>query len=418
VKVWVILAFIAIAGAAAPPASPVVVATGVAEEATAANSQPKLIRDKPGTIYLVFVKPIDGKDQVFLASSDDQGHRWRAEAVTHSSGGSRYPTLALGPNGTLHVAWTQYAGGIGSVYYVRFDGQRRTVPTRLSEGTAYAGIPALATTSQGQPHIVWYGIRAQAPTVQTRHGSIYEILYTTARTSQWAPPEVISPGVPDSINPTLGIDSQDRLHSAWYQYDLRAYQVRHTSRDQTWSLPVQVSHGEDASAVAMALDHTNDVVYLVWERHETSGTRIYFAERTRQWSEQQPLSAAGEHAANPSIAVDDHGTVYVAWVNAGILYLTRRTTNWRGVDRIQVDGSSDHPILSSNGSNVDLVWTQQVGADRRLMYASLAGGELASTPSPVWPVIFLISIAGFLILTLWQWRKRQGVGWGSFGSHR
>lgn len=401
------LVLLATLGASAPPTQPVVVATGVAEDATASNSQPKVARDRDGTLYITFVKPVEGKDQVFLASSTDHGHQWQLTAVTRNTAGSRYPTLAIGPEGIVHVAWTQYDGGVGSVYYARFDGRSWSALTRVSEGTAYAGIPALTIGARGQPHMVWYGIRAQAPSVATRHGSIYEILYSTAPGKQWTPAVIISPGVPDSINPTLGIDSMGRLHSAWYQYNLRTYQVRHTTFAQSWSPPVQVSQGEDASTVAMALGPT-DAVYLVWERHEPSGTRIYFAERTHEWNAQQPVSAAGEQASNPSIAVDPHGTPYVAWANAGTIYLRRRGGPWLGIERLQVEGHNDHPILSTSGPEVYLTWTQQLGKDRRLMFASVrAGGMITSRRQPTIWIGVLSSIAGLLALALWQWWRRR-----------
>ncbi len=404
-KTWILVAVAVVAGAIAPASAQVIVSTGVADDALEANSQPKIARDARGTIYLAFVKPVGGVAQVFLASSADGGQQWRVQQMTTGPAESRYPTLTIGQGTTVHLAWTQYEGGVGGVYYTQYDGQRWTPAARVSPGKVYAGVPALASGPQGNVHLVWYGIRAEAPTVQTRHGSLYEILYTALTAAKWATPEVISPGVPDSINPTLGIDHQGRLHSAWYQFDLRRYQVHHRMRDGIWTAPEQVSEGEDTSAVAMALDR-NDTVYLVWERHETTGSRIYFAERTPRWSPQAPLSAAGQRAATPSVAVDDRGTVFVAWASDGTIYLTRRTWQWLGVDRIQAEGRNDHPILASSGDGIDLAWTQQAGDDRRLLFVSLEtrGREPPSSERSLWGVV---TLAGVLALGLWLWRRRQ-----------
>ncbi len=403
-KIWISIAVIVLLVVAAPASAQVIVATGVADDATEANSQPKIARDHRGTIYLTFVKPVGGIAQIFLASSTDDGKSWRLQSVTTGRAESRYPALTVGPDNTVHVAWTQYEGGVGKVYYARFDGQHWTPASRISPGEVYAGIPALTIDPQGQVHVVWYGIRNQAPTVQTRHGSLYEILYTASTGRPWTAPEVISPGIPDSINPTLGIDRQGRLHSAWYQFDLRSYQVRHTMHDRTWTQPEQVSRGEDASSVAMAIDH-NDTVYLVWERHEATGTRIYFAERNQRWSTQEPLSVAGRRAENPSVAVDDRGKVYVAWASEGAIHLTRRTRAWQGADRISAEGHNDHPILASNGEGVDLVWTQLAGTDRRLLYVTLGtrDGTASLRLPPVWGTLILVTL---LMFAVWQWRRR------------
>lgn len=407
-KNWCCIVWLVLLGAVAPASAQVIIATGVAEEATAANSQPKIARDQRGTIYLTFVKAVGGTTQVFFASSTDDGKSWRVQPVTTGRSESRYPTLAVGPDNAVHVAWTQYDGGVGKVYYSQFDGQRWTPAVRISPGETYAGIPALATGPQGLVHLVWYGIRNQAPVVQTRHGSLYEILYTARTGAQWAAPEVISPGIPDSINPTLGVDPQGQLHSAWYQYDLRAYQVRHRMHEQTWSQSEQVSHGEDASSVAMAIGPTG-TIYLVWERHESNGTRIYFAERTERWTPQQPLSADGQPADDPSVAVDARGEVYVAWTSQGTIHLTRRTQQWLGVDRVSAEGHSSHPILASRGEGVDLIWTQRVGDDRRLLFAAL-GTQGIGTPSWGQRTVWGVVVAGILIVALWQWRKMRRAG--------
>ncbi len=406
-KIWTSIVLLVLLGAVAPASAQVIIATGVAEEATEANSQPKIARDQRGMIYLTFVKTVDGTAQVFLGSSNDDGKSWRVQPVTTGLSESRYPTLAVGPDNTVHVAWTQYDGGIGKVYYSQFDGQHWTPAVRISPGETYAGIPALAIDQQGQVHLVWYGIRNQAPVVQTRHGSLYEILYTARTGAQWTAPEVISPGIPDSINPTLGSDPQGRLHSAWYQYDLRAYQVRYRTHELTWSQPEQVSHGEDASSVAMAIGRTG-TIYLVWERHETNGTRIYFAERNQRWSPQQPLSADGQPTEAPSVAVDDRGEVYVAWASKGVIHLTRRTQQWLGVDRVSAEEHSSHPILASRGEGVDLVWTQRAGDDRRLLFAALG---TRGTGAPSWGqrTVWGVVVAGILIVAVWLWQRTRRV---------
>lgn len=394
---------------ATPAFAQFTVATGVAEDATSANSQPKLGRDRHGTIYLAFVKPVGGFAQIFVASSADQGRTWRVQQISTGRADSRFPTLAVGEDGRVHVAWTQYDGGTGKVYYARFDGRRWTAPVRLSPGQAYAGVPAIAADRTGTPHVVWYGIRNQAPAIRTRHGSIYEILYSRVFEKRWTQPEIISPGIPDSINPTLGIDGQGRLHSAWYQFDARVYQVRYTERDRVWNQPKQISSGgDDAAAVAMAAVPDGSV-YLAWERRESGGVSIYFAERHARWSGQQPIASPVREASNPSIAVDDGKRVYVVWESDGQLHLKRRDRQWLGTERLSTEGKNSYPIVSSNGSVVDLMWTQQIGgSERRLRFATIAGTAAAQPFAAriLWGAVILVLI---LAAALVRWRRRDRV---------
>lgn len=381
------------------------VATGVADDATSANSQPKLGRDKRGSVYLTFVKSLGGFAQVFVASSPD-GATWRVQQVSRGTVDSRFPTLAVGPDEHVHLAWTQYTGGIGKVYYSRFDGRRWRPAVRLSPGEAYAGVPSIAIDPAGNPHVVWYGIRNQAPALRTRHGSIYEILYGGASAGRWTEPVVISPGVPDSINPGLAADASGTLHSAWYQFDLRTYQVRYTRRGATWEHPQQVSTGgDDATAVALAAA-ADGSVYLVWQRQESAGSRIYFVERHTRWSGQEAISPPGRPASDPSVAVDTRGRVYVAWENEGTLHLRRRDRQWSGVERIASQGRNTHPVLGATGDAVDVMWRQQVGVQSALRFATIAGSSAApaGTSRSPWGIAVLILI---LLAVVWQYRRMR-----------
>ncbi len=390
---------------ASPSVAQTSVATGVSDEATEANSQPKIARDA-GTVYITFVKPVGGFDQIFVASSRDDGRTWQVRQMTTRAVHSRYPTLAAGPDGKLHLAWTQYEP-IGHVYYARADAGRWTAPVKISPGNDYAGIPAIAVDPRGEAHVVWYGIRPQAPQMRTRHGSIYEILYAGTAAGRWSIPIVISPGVPDAINPALAADTQGRLHSAWYQFDSRAYQVKYAQRTDRWQRPDQItSGGTDAFAVALAVGR-DTVPYVVWEHRAAEGVQIAIAERRGRWTAPQIISLPGQAAANPTIAVDERNRVYVAWESNGQLYLRRRERGWLGVDRITAEGRNAHPILAARGETVDLMWTQESGGQRGLRFVTLASG--AARPKSAGATIAVVVLVLLLALVAWQWQRRGGL---------
>lgn len=390
-----------------PASAQTVVATGVSEDATDAASEAKIARDPRGAVHLTFVKPAGGFDQIHVATSMDGGRSWRTRQVTSLPVQSRYPTLAAGPDSSLHLAWTTYEP-IGHIYYSRFDGNLWSVPLKISPGNAYAGVPAIAVDPRGDPHIVWYGIRDQAPQVTTRHGSIYEILYSGRSGARWSAPVVISPGIPDSINPSLAADGSGVLHSAWYQFDIEAYQVQYARRLREWEPPRQVSSGRaDAFGVALAV-RKDGTAYAVWERRGAPDIRIYFAERRDQWSGPEPVSPEGRPAFHPSVAVDDRGRVYVVWESDGQLYLRRRVRQWLGPERVASDGKNTLPIVAAHGDIVDLMWTQEVGGERRIQFATI-GGSGGRPAARGGSALATIVVAALALLLLWQWRRRTHV---------
>jgi len=388
---------------ASSAAAQAVVADDVSEEATEGNSQPKMGRDASGGIHLTYVKPAGGVDQVFIASSRDGGRTWRSIQLTRRTTPSRYPALAVEPDGTLHAVWTTYEP-IGHVYYARTSNGRWGTPVKISPGNAYAGVPAVAVDPERNVHIVWYGIRDQAPQVLTRHGSIYEILYSGRTGGRWSNPVIISPGVPDSINPALAADGAGTLHSAWYQFDIRAYQVQYARRRARWELPHQITTGTtDAFAVTLAVG-PQDRVYIAWERRAREGIRIFFTEGPDRWIAPVAVSET-DVASNPSVAADARRRVFVAWESEGRLFLRRREGRWLGVERVTQEGQNRYPILAASGDAVDLAWTQETSAGYRLRFAAIGavpGGGGAGRSAGGLIVVILVAV-----LLFWQLRRRR-----------
>jgi hypothetical protein len=275
---------------------------------------------------------------------------------------------------------------------------------KISPGNAYAGVPAVAIDPERNVHIVWYGIRDQAPQVLTRHGSIYEILYSGRTSGRWSSPVIISPGVPDSINPALAADGAGTLHSAWYQFDIRAYQVQYARRRARWELPHQITTGTtDAFAVTLAVG-PQDRVYIVWERRAREGIRIFFTEGPDRWITPVAVSET-DVASNPSVAADAQGRVFVAWESEGRLYLRRREGRWLGVERVTQEGQNRYPILAAAGDAVDLAWTQETSAGHRLRFAAIgavpAGGGAGRSAGG------LIIVTLVAVLLFWHLRRRR-----------
>ena len=327
--------------AAAPPAV-VTVATGVSPEATAENSQRKLLADPAGRLFLTFIRPVQGTDQVSLAESADGGRTWRTTQVTRDSHPARLPSLALFPEGSLHLVWTEYAP-VGRIYHAARRGGRWTEPAGLSTPGIYAGIPVVAPRG-GRAHVLWYGILPERPSVRTRHGSVYEIVFTRQEGAGWSRPVSISPGIPDSLNPSMTAGSGGRLHAAWYQFDSRVYQIRYAVFDGGWSS--RYLTGGPAEHTAVALETSDRDVHLVWVEHGAARRVVYL----RLGAAPEVLATGSVH--DPVLAVAG-GRVVAAWRQDNAIVL-RQVRPLGAPVRV---GEGSGPVVVLRGAVAYVAWT-------------------------------------------------------------
>lgn len=326
----------------------------VAFVATEANNQHKLVAHR-GTLYVTYTRPVDGTPQVYVDTSPD-GRRWRTLGqISRGSGPSTLSTLVVDGAGRIHVAWTQFDGPIGRVYYSQYAGGW-SEPKSLSPATAYAGYPSMDIDSHGRLHLVWYGIREASAGQPTGHGGIYEIYYLS-NDGSWSPPERISQGVPDSINPALAVDARDRIHVAWFQSDGQAYQVTYALRAARWSTPLAVTSGLDPSTKpALAVDRSGRA-HIVWERN---GAIYYMSQEGERWT--APLRLSADGSRHPTVGISPRG-VFVLWQDAdGVIALRAFDGRWGSVRRLE---AGEHPNAAPWRPALDpktvAVWTTRTG---------------------------------------------------------
>ncbi|MBI4278877.1 MAG: hypothetical protein HY660_10510 [Armatimonadetes bacterium] len=381
-------------------AAPVDVVSGVSPEATAANSQRKLVFAGT-TVYLAYAAMDGDAERVGVATSPD-GRTWlRLPLVAGLP--SRLPTLAVDPQDGLHLAWTAGTRP-GSVLYSRLVGGAWTPPLRLSPAEAYAGVPAMVAAREVD--VVWYGIRGGRPEGYSRHDSIYEIFHTAFDGQRWSPPRLISPGSQDALNPALVADARGTLHAFWYQSDGRVYRVRRARlRGGVWEVPQAVTGGGgDAIAPAAVADGRGNI-HLAWESREAPA-RIYYQRVAGDgWDAPVALSPPGSGAHRPVVTVDREGTVYVAWAqDDGHLYLRRRPRlsgtilrllgmgrrSWRAPERLSASGVNDYPALAA-GPLVVAAWTH-AGEEGRTVQTAVVPRRAPVSPIPVLvgPVLVLL----------------------------
>jgi len=372
---------------AAVVGAPMLVARGATNDATASNNEVKILRTR-GMLVAAYAGGAPGAPQILLAASRDGGAHWTP--LGQASEGpiaSRLAALAADAAGRVHVVWTRYDDGVGKVYYREWApsagggaaGAWTETQRRISPAGVYAGYPAVALDRSGHPHVVWYGIREGATPAPTKHGSIYEIIYSGYDGRVWSRPSLISTGPPDAINPALVSDFTGRLHAVWYQYNGRDYQVRYAQYDGRWGAPEGVSRTTTDEFNPDVTADGQGRLALVWEQHDARGSAIDYARRTGgSWGAPVAVSApsaagqtaGGVPAFHPSVATDPTGAIWTAWdADDGQIYARRYKNGWGPVLRLTGDGGNVFPSVLADGGALDIIWTHTSSAGASVYFA-------------------------------------------------
>ena len=165
-------------------------------------------------VYIVWEENIVDNAEVYLRRSPDGGATWSAIMnLSANAGASMQPAIAVGSNGSVHVAWEDTAPGDKEIYYRRSTdyGDTWDPAKRISLTGGSSEDPSMAVDSQGTVHVVWHDTRpGDAEIYYKRSSAGGGVPWSADRRLSW------NSGV--SIMPTIAIDSSDSIHVFWHDF--------------------------------------------------------------------------------------------------------------------------------------------------------------------------------------------------------
>jgi hypothetical protein len=283
--------------------------------------------DSDGNAYFVWVR-FDGTNRrVQMRRRAADGTLGSVQNLSAAGQHANSPQVAVTPNGIAHFVWE------------RSDGSNRIVQTRrrtsaglsavqdLSEAGQDAFVPQVAVDPNDNAYFVWARFDGSGVVccvrAQTRVRSVGGALSAVQN---------LSSGGQGAIGPQVGVDPDGIAYFTWLSSggaDQRA-QMRRRAADGTLGSVQNLSAvGQNAvdPQVAVAPD---GVAHFVWRRHDGSSISCCRIVQTRRrtsagLSAVQDLSAAGGEAASPGVAVDPSSNSTFVWERAGVIQTRRRT---------------------------------------------------------------------------------------------
>ena len=202
--------------------------------------------------------------QIYYRRLDPTG--WTPErALTNEAVDATNPSIALGPEGHVHVVWFRLNRNAtwNEVAYLRLEGDTVLELRPISDVAVDSTDPTIAVGPGGRVHVAW----------SARPGGVDRIEYAE-RGAAWSAPEAVSPASGGAIHPSLALDGSARLRVVWESAGGGIYAV---VRDGAWSGPVLLStpSGNRYPSLRWSQNHNplcgaNAVVDAVWT-HEEAG---------------------------------------------------------------------------------------------------------------------------------------------------
>jgi hypothetical protein len=294
------------------------------------------------------------------------------------------PDLAVDPSGNASFAW------------VRSDGTKNLIQERqrsangtLSDGqflSAFgqtAGAPQVAVAPNGTATFVWHRFNGSNFIIQTR---------SRAPDGALSAVQNLSPGGQSAFDPQVAVDSNGNASFVWHRFNGTddIVQARRRLANGTLEATQNLSAaGGSASEVrvAVAPDGAASFAWLRFDgTNDFAQTRRRFANGTLGGV--RTLSAAGENAESPQLAVDPNDNASFVWrrVVAGtndIIQARRRLANGT-LEATQnlsaANQRADSPQVAVDpNDNASFVWLRVDGTGAVQARRRLANGTLEAT---------------------------------------
>lgn len=397
--------------------------------------------DDVGNAYAVWVQKGLSLTSIIRSAVRPQGGEWSApESLTPSFLGGN-PQVALSAATGAVAAWTIDDGDDRIIQAaVRPAGGEWAAPENLTDASDNAGPP---DEEAGSPD-VGINAAGEAIAVWLHFDGSNDIVQAASRPAggEWSESDDLSEAGENAHDPQVAIDPDGDAVATWNRWDSTAsaliVQAAVRAAGNEWSAPDDLSEARlPGEPAPVAIDATGTAV-AVWlapdgDDHITKGI-LQAAVRPAggEWSQSDDLSPSGQKADNPAVAANGAvGAVAVWRQNDGAEYRVQASVRppggeWSAPDDLSAAGQdADLPDLALDTAGNGIAVFGRDGDDGPFAQAAgydFAGPRLDALQIPVTgiagaPIAFSVSpFDMFLAGTSWTFGDGQGAG-GSAVSH-
>lgn len=277
--------------------------------------------------------------------------------------------VAVDPQGDAVASWMQCAAGSGCVVQVatRPAGGAWSAPATLSSPGVPASEPAVAIDAKGDAIVAWKQYVGADEIEASTHA---------AGAVGWDPAETLSNPLRESTTPQVAIDPTGQAVVVFTGDDAVGTSRIQATAEQgfggLWGAPIMLSAaGQNAEEPTLAVDAAGEAI-AAWSRLNGSEHIVQEAARSTNgvWSTPINLSIVIQDGSQPRVAVDAAGDAAITWIayngNGEFIDVSTRTATgaWSGARSLtgQTEEARE-PRVAVDGGDALVVWSQIVNGD-------------------------------------------------------
>lgn len=364
---------------------------------------PSLTVDEVGNIFITWIDWRNGEPDVYFTNSPDEGETFSPNRRVNDDVGDpkqHQSSIVMGGNGNIYVAWVDRRNGDPDIYFTYSEDSgdsflpNKRVNDDKNMSDQYA--PSIAVDDTGNIYIAWEDYRNDDMDIYFAN--------STDGGNTFSANKKVNDDIFNAFqySPQIGADGDGLVYIVWE--DSRngrndIYFTRSTDGGNTFSNNIKVNDdtGNDRQrSPSMTIDDTGFIL-IAWEDDRNGDYDIYFAKSIDGGNSFLPNimvndNVVGDHF-DPSIAVDEAGTIYICWLDGrppwlhSEIYFANSTNGGItfSISRNVIDDSSeadqdDPSIASGNAGSVYIVWRDERNADSDIFFTqSNDGGDTFST---------------------------------------
>jgi len=233
---------------------------------------PAIAADSSGNIHVVWMENTPGNWEIYYKKSTDGGATWSTKRLTWNSGTSAYPAIAAESSGNIHVVWYDNTPGNAEIYYKKStDGSATWQATkRLTWNSGTSAYPAIAADSSGNIHVVWYDYTPGNAEIYYKKSTDGGISWTTKRLTYNSGYSAI---------PAIATDSSGNIHVVWHDNtpgNREIYYKKSTDGGATWQATKRLTWNSGYSAVPAIATDSSGNIHVVWFDYTPGNYEIYY----------------------------------------------------------------------------------------------------------------------------------------------